>query len=168
MKKNLLLVPNYRKANFANIRRKMESVNWNQCLENNCINVTYETFTANLKSIVNENIPYKPGRINICQALWMTDSSQKMVPEKRKAYKKFKLSQLTSDYNSYEQYEVRISHEAKKNSNLFFSYIRNKNNVRNSIGLLVDNDNKLISDDKDMASMLNSTFSRVFTDFRPR
>ena len=47
---------------------------------------------------------------------------------------------------------------------MFYSYIRNKKTVRNNIGPLVDNDNKLISDDKDMASILNSTFSRVFTE----
>ena len=50
----MLLVPNYRKTNFANIRREIESVNWNQCLDIICIDETYKTFTANLKSIVNE------------------------------------------------------------------------------------------------------------------
>ena len=109
----------------------------------------------------------------------MTDSLQKFIAEKRKASKKFKLSQLTSDYNSYVdlkrtcereirkrklEYEVRISHEAKKNPKLFFDYIRNKKKkVRNNIGPILDND-KLISDDKYMASILNSTFSRVFTE----
>ena len=33
MNENMLLVPNYRKANTANIRREIESVNWNQCLK---------------------------------------------------------------------------------------------------------------------------------------
>ena len=87
-KENMLLVPNYRKANFANIRREIESVNWNQCLDNVCIDESYKTFTANLKSIVNENIPHKPRRINICQPVWMTDSLQKIIAEKRKVYKK--------------------------------------------------------------------------------
>ena len=96
----------------------------------------------------------------------------KKIAENRKAYKKFKLSQLTSDYNSYidlkrtcekeikkrkREYEVRISHEAKKNPKLFFSYIRNKKYVRNNIGPLLINDNKLISDVKNMASIPNST-----------
>ena len=62
------------------------------------------------------------------------------------------------------EYGIRISHKAKKNPKLFFSYIRNKKNFRNNIGPLVDNDNKLISDGKDMASIFNSMFSRVFTE----
>ena len=65
----MLLVPNFRKANFANIRREIESINWNQCLDNVCIDEIYKTFTANLKSIVNENIPHKPQRINTYQPL---------------------------------------------------------------------------------------------------
>ena len=141
----MLLVPNYRKANFTNIRREMESVNWNQCLDNFCIDETYKTFTENLKSIVNENIPHKPRKINIYQPLWMTDSLQKIIAEKRRANKKFKLSQLISDFNNYvdlkrtcekeirkknREYEVRISHKAKKNPKMFFSYIRNKKTVK--------------------------------------
>ena len=69
MKENMLLVPNHRNTNFANIRREMESVNWNHCLDDICIDETYKMFTATLKSIVNENIPRKPRRINLCQPL---------------------------------------------------------------------------------------------------
>ncbi len=60
-------------------------------------------------------------------------------------------------------YEVKISDETKKNSNLFFSYIRSKKTVRDNIGPLLGNDNKLISDDKGTGSILNQTFSNVFT-----
>ena len=110
----MLLVPNFRKANFANIRREIESVNWNQCLEIVCIDETYNTFTANLKSIVNENFPHKPRRINVCQSIWMTDSLQNIIAEKRKAYKKFKLSQLTSDYNIYVDLKRTCEREIRK------------------------------------------------------
>ena len=110
--------------------------------------------------------------------LWMTKCLQKRIAEKRKAYKKYKLTQTASDFNNYtilkrscekeirknkREYEVKISQEAKKNPKMFFSYIRSKKTVRNNIGPLLDNDNKLISDDKGMASVLNSTFSKVFT-----
>ena len=109
----MLLVPNYRKAN---IRREIESVNWNQCLDIVCLDETYKTFTANFKSIVNENIPHKPRRINIYQPVWMTDSLQKIIVEKRKAYKKFKLSQLTSDFNSYVDLKRTCEKEIKEKS----------------------------------------------------
>ncbi len=34
MKENSLLIPNYRKVNFVNIKRKLDSVNWNQLFDN--------------------------------------------------------------------------------------------------------------------------------------
>ena len=73
-------------------------------------------FTANLKSIVNENIAHKPRRINIYPSLWMTNSLQKIIAEKRKSYKKFKLSQLTSDFNSYINLKRTCKKETRKKS----------------------------------------------------
>ena len=86
-----------------------------------------------------------------------------MIDEQRKAYKRYKLSQTAYDLDSYvnlkrecekeirkyeREYEVKISLEAKKNPKMPFSYIRNKNTVRDNIDLLIDNDNELISDGK--------------------
>ena len=99
-------------------------------------------------------------------------------PEKRKSYKKnlnyCSQPQIFASMISKEcakkrrkkhEYGVRIPHEAKINPKLFFSYIQSKKSIRNNIGPLVDNDNdKLISNDKDMASILNIMFSRVFTE----
>ena len=67
----MLLVPNYRKANFVNTRSE---VNWNQCLDYICMDETYKMFITNLKSIVNKHSPHKPRKINICQSFWMIDS----------------------------------------------------------------------------------------------
>ncbi len=102
----------------------------------------------------------------------------KSIAEKRKAYRKYKLSQTASDFNSCtilkrscekeirknkREYEIKISQEDKKKPKIFVSYIRSKKTVRNNVGPLLDNDNKLISDDKGMASVLHSAFSKVFT-----
>ena len=58
------------------------------------------------------------------------------------------------------EYKVRISNEVKIKIKMFFNFIRRKITVRNNIDPVVDNDNdKLISDDKDIASILNLTFS---------
>ena len=113
-KENALLVPNYRKANFANIKRELESVNWNQLFHNGCIDEMYERFTAKLKSIINENIPLKPRRISKCKPLWMTDRLQKMIADKRKAYKKHKLSQANSDFTSYINLKRACDKEIRK------------------------------------------------------
>ncbi len=108
----------------------------------------------------------------------MTKGLQKRIDEKRKVFKKYKLSQTASDFNSYtilkrscekevrknkREYEVKNPPRSQENPKMFFSYIRSKKTVRNNIGPLLDNDNKLVSDYKGMASVLNSTFTKVFT-----
>ncbi|MEG5283615.1 RNA-directed DNA polymerase, partial [Klebsiella pneumoniae] len=170
--------PNYKKANFSNIKRILESTNWKQLLDNSCIEDIYDKFTAKLTYILNKNIPHKPWRIDQNKPLWMTNCLLKIIGHKRKAYKRYKLTQSPSDSDRYvnlkrvcerekrkkkRDYEVRISNEAKKNPKLFFSYIRSKKDVRDNIGPLLDSDDNLVDDNKGMASVLNKTFSKVFT-----
>ena len=100
-RENVLLVPNYKKANFSNIKRTLESVNWNQLLDNTCIEGMYDKFTAKLSYILSKNIPNKPRRIDQNKPLWMTNNLLKMIGDKRKAYKSYKLTQTISDFNSY-------------------------------------------------------------------
>ena len=46
----------------------------------------------------------------------MTNSLQKIIAENRKAYKTFKLSQLTSDFNSYVDLKERVKKRQGKKS----------------------------------------------------
>ncbi len=79
----------------------------------------------------------------------MTNCLLKIIGDKRKAYKRYKLTQSTSDFERYvnlkrvlereirkrkRDYEAKISNEAKKNPKLFFRYIRSKKSVRDNIG----------------------------------
>ena len=177
-RENVLLVPNYKKANFPNIKRTLESINWGQLLEDTCVEEMYDKFTAKLSYILNNNIPHKPRRIDQNKPLWMTSFLSKMIGDKRKAYKRYKLTQTSTDRDSYvnlkracereirkkkRDYEVRISNDAKTNPKLFFSYIRRKKATRENIGPLLNSDDILVSDNKEMAQVLNQTFSKVFT-----
>ena len=175
---NTLLIPNYRRANFENMRRELDNVNWEHLLDVHCIDELYSRFTAKLKAIEKNNIPYRQRRVDKCKPAWMTNCLKKMITDKRKAYKKHKLTQTTLDFQSYislkrtcekeirkkkREYEIKISHEAKTNPKLFFSYISSKKNVRCNVGPLLNDQNESVSDDKNMASVLNATFSKVFT-----
>ena len=100
-RENVLLVPNYKKANFSNIKRMLKLINWNQLLEDTCVEEMYDKFTAKLSYILNNNIPHKPRRIDQNKPLWMTSFLSKMIGDKRKAYKKYKLMQTACDFNSY-------------------------------------------------------------------
>ena len=56
-----------------------------------------------------------------------------------------------------------ITFNIKQDSKSFFAYIRSKLRVKDSIGLLKDNDGAVISNNKEMAESLNEYFSTVFT-----
>ncbi len=121
----------------------------------------YDKFTSKLSYILNKNIPHKPRRTAQNKPLWMTNCLLKIIGDKRKAYKRYKFTQSTSDFDRYvnlkrvsergirkrkRNYEVKISNEAKKYPKLFFSYIRSKKSVRDKIGPLLDSDGNLISE----------------------
>ncbi len=100
-RENVLPVPNYKKAIFSNIKRILNSINWSQLLDDNCIEEMYEKISAKLSYILSKNIPQKPRRIDHNKPLWMTNYLLKMVGDKRKAYKRYKLTQTTSDLDRY-------------------------------------------------------------------
>ncbi len=56
----------------------------------------------------------------------------------------------------------------KKKKRDYFSYIRSKKAARDNIGPLLDGDENLASDDKGLATVLNQTFSKVFTEENDR
>lgn len=101
----------------------------------------YNRFTAQITASVNKFIPLKPRRTDNQKPLWMNNYLQKIIVEKRKLYKQYKLSHNSQDHANYikvkrecerkirkqkRKNEMKISLDAKKNPRLFFSYIRNK------------------------------------------
>ena len=64
--------------------------------------------------------------------------------------------------NAKRKLERRLA-EGGGNNRPFYSYVRNKTKNRVGVGPLKDGAGHLVSDNKEMASMLNSYFSSVFT-----
>ena len=60
-------------------------------------------------------------------------------------------------------YEKKLADNIKSDVKSFYSYARKKTRVNDSVGPLIDDDNKLVTDDAVQAEMLNSFFSSVFT-----
>lgn len=102
-----------------------------------------------------------------------------MIADKRKAYQQHKLSQTTSDFDSHvriksackkeirkkkREYEIKISHKARNNTKIF-SYIRSKQKTCEIMlaSSLLSDQNITVNDDKDVASVLSLSFSKVFT-----
>ena len=52
----------------------------------------------------------------------------------------------------------------KKNPRAFYSYLNKQSKSRSNVGPLKDNNDKAVSDDLGMASLLNDFFSSVFNE----
>ena len=61
-------------------------------------------------------------------------------------------------------YENKIANNIKTDPKLYYRYARSKMDVKDGIGPLTDEDGNVISDNKDMAQVLNQYFTTVFTD----
>ncbi len=84
-RENTLLIPNYRKPNFNDLRKELALVNWNHLLNNESAQKMHNRFTAQITASVNKLIPLKPRRTENQKPLWMTNYLQKIFVEKKKA-----------------------------------------------------------------------------------
>jgi hypothetical protein len=61
------------------------------------------------------------------------------------------------------KFEKRLADGYSVNSRPFYSYIKKKTKSRPSIGPLKDKNEKVVTEDQEMAKVLNEFFSSVFT-----
>ena len=59
--------------------------------------------------------------------------------------------------------ELRLARDAKSNKKAFFRYVSSKRQRKEMVVQLLNEDGKLITDDKEKAEVLNSYFGSVFS-----
>ena len=109
---------------------------------------------------------------------WFNKEAQRSQTHKYKLWKKH---QKEGTYNSKEEYkaarnkcnavyrkskrdfEEKLANSIVEDPKSFYSYVRSKSKVKEGVSLLKNNEGEIISDAKEMASLLNETFSSVFT-----
>jgi len=119
-------------------------------------------------------IPKKPRRKNNCPQ-WMNSTVKKLVRTKQRHYNLYMHTRSPAHYDQFKQTEKKCkkavrsakrSFERKiaKNGNKrpFNSYIKSKTKNRVNVGPLKVNNN-IVSDNSEMASILNNAFSSVFS-----
>ena len=104
----------------------------------------------------------------------MSSEIRNNIKEKRKAFIRFKISGLELDlyhYRSKQRQVKKITQQAKReydkdmaknikhNNKASFKYIRGKEQVRTSVGQLRNSTGRVVSDESEMAGLLNRYFS---------
>ena len=77
-------------------------------------------------------------------------------------YKKKRNMSLKVNRLAQKDYELKQAANITKDSKSFFSYVNNIKKLGNKIGPLNDVNNNIVTDDLEMANIINNYFSTVF------
>ena len=152
----------------------LNEVKWSDILSDKNANDAWETMKMTISEALDRYIPLKLRR-DAYNPPWMTRQVKRLIAKKRRLWKKYvtdRNDQFFQNYKSAEKDAKKAIRNVKRkyeqqlatNSNLkkFNSYVKTKTKYKTTIGPLKDGNNT-ISDDKDMANMLNNFFVSVFT-----
>ena len=168
-------VSDWRNADLSLLRQQLESVDWTH-LDNLNTLESWEFLKTEILKAEENCVPKKRRRTN-SRPLWMQQNIIRTIRKKRRLWATYK---RTNDYEEYlaykkveretkilvkqakKKFEKKLAKEAKKKPKMFYSYLRSKTSNRTSVGPLKEN-NEVVSDDTEMANILNRFFSSVFT-----
>ena len=91
-------VPDYQRANYRKLRNIIAQNDWSELSGNISINEAWLIFTSNLNKAVNASVPLRNRRsiMNSKPKWWNTEIKNSLLAKKR-AFQKYKLTQLNSD-----------------------------------------------------------------------
>jgi hypothetical protein len=127
-----------------------------------------------VEKAVDDHVPLKPRGVS-GRPPWMNRNILREVRKKRRLWKKSK-DENSEEYKTQEkkvknmirnakrEVERKLALENRGNSKPFFAYLKSKLKSKTPVGPLKTRDGAVISDNAEMAAMLNDFFSSVFTD----
>ncbi len=164
----------WNKADFPGMRAQLGSICWEDIFRNQKAEEKWEAFKGLLQAAVNKYVPEKqagpPGR-----PPWMTREIAAALRHKRRLWKETTHGRGPDEYKqaskevknmirrSKRLFEKNLAAGGQKNRRQFYAYVKRKTKSRPSVGPLLDSDKNKVTDDKDMAELLNSFFCSVFT-----
>jgi hypothetical protein len=167
------MVKNWRKANWKAMREEIGGIDWRRELEGLTVNRMWETLRRKVDKAVKKHVPT---RLQSCRGrpMWMTREIMAALSRKKKMWRKVKGSGITDEYRKLDKEVKKKIRNAKRgfekkladgngNSRQFFAYVRKKTKSRPTVGPLRDKNKKVVTEDEDMATLLNEFFSSVFS-----
>ncbi len=159
------------------MKAELQNINWEQKMEGR----TVEEMWNGLKDIYEQQqekyVPIREQKNNNKQR-WTTRAVIKLMRKKRKAWKRWKLLGTNETEKHYKEIQKTLKSELKKakrdfqrkmaskikeDPKSFYAYIRSKQKVKEKVGLIKDEQGKIISTEKETVETLNKFFHKVFT-----
>ena len=169
----------YSKANTNKIKENLNSINWNEYLDNKSVDEMVTSFNKTFLDIINCNIPNKEATINDKDAPWITAEVKQAIKKKHRIYSKWKeagkpdsgkdivnavnedtdkkIETAKSNYNK--EIETKLSNS--KNDNVFWSVVNRlaSNKKMTNIPPLLEN-GTFITSFQEKAKLLNEYFAK--------
>lgn len=98
IKESKVKVPDYQRANYRKLRNILAQSDWSELSGNISINEAWSIFTSNLNKAVDASVPLRNRRsiVNSKPKWWNTEIKNSLLAKKR-AFQKYKLTQINSD-----------------------------------------------------------------------
>ena len=173
---------NFWKGNYLAICEELDKVDWNNVLQNNCIDTNWDLFKNRVLTIANKHIPKVRKKPESNKPPWWSKSLSKVVKEKQNLYLQYKFTLSQVDYAKYTskrnqvkhmirsaqvQYDESLIQKLSSNPNALYGYVRDKSKVKSKIGQLERSDGTLTTGDEETVEVLNNFFKSVFTNEDP-
>ena len=168
------LIDDWRNGDTEGLKDYLKMVDWDAELYGLNAEDCWDSFKDKLESGINHFIPKVRRRKNNNHQ-WMTRQVKRIVRQKQRHYNLYQADRTKANFDQYKKTEKackksvrsakrKFEQNIAKNGNKrpFNSYIKSKTASKVNIGPLKVG-NELVSDNLGMATLLNNTFSSVFT-----
>ena len=176
-KKNKRKVENWAKVDEKAMLNHIGQMDWDIVIQQNNVESAWQIFKKYIRDTVKLFVPLSTARAPK-DPKWLTREIVRLTRKKKRAWKTYTQHFSTENRIKYEELSkelVRKVRNAKRNqerklansndgnAKRFAAYIKSKTKTVTSIGPLKHEDGSLITEDIDMAEMLNTFFASVFT-----
>ena len=171
-------IPNFKKANFNEMRQSVRSVSWDSILNGKDVNSQWETFKTIILNAQEKFVPLKAKRdVQQNKPKWYNGYIAQLINNRNIAHKEYKQSNSNLSLNKFidskrlvkrairnvkRSYEINLSKNAKGNPKKFYDYANRKNPIKSTIGPILNNNGSITYDSIEMCNILNNYFASVF------
>ena len=166
----------FRRADYTNFRELVKNMHYST--QGDFDNI-WKSFHGEFIHIQEKCIPRKrTSNSGNPQPKWFNSNIASVIKERDRAHKKCQQQPSQENIHSHKTLcrkvkkevraaklneERRVAKESKNNPKEFFAHVNSRKPVKNNIGPLKDENNKIVGEDLEMADLLNKYFASVFT-----
>lgn len=170
-------VRSFRTADYEVINATINELDWYDLLDCTDINKAVTVFYDTINEIINKHVPCKIVKEDTRHPPWFSKSLKKLIKEKLKFHKKYKIYGRQSDYDTfhmlrerqkriqvecYDNFIRKSEDRIEFNSKNFWSFVKSKRNVSRDLPPTMYLDSESASDVQKIGSLFNSYFQSVF------